>query len=78
VAQTSRVALDRLEIGGKQAQVGEVITVSLLAAGHDPLRHSERLPRGGTSSGILSVASGCSWLQSRLSSAVLMPQPAAP
>ena len=41
VVQTSRVALDRLEIGGKQAQVGEVITVSLLAAGHDPLRHSE-------------------------------------
>ena len=41
VAQTSRVALDPLEIGGKEAQVGEVITVSLLAASHDPLRHSE-------------------------------------
>ncbi len=41
VAQTSRVALDPLEIGGKELQVGEVVTVSLLAAGHDPARHSE-------------------------------------
>jgi cytochrome P450 len=41
VAQTSRVALDPLEIGGKEVQVGEVMTVSLLAAGHDPARHSE-------------------------------------
>src|SRR4029077_10832904 len=41
VAQTSRVALDPLEIGGKKVQVGEVMTVSLLAAGHDPARHSE-------------------------------------
>jgi cytochrome P450 len=41
VAQTSRVAQDPLEIGGKEVQVGEVMTVSLLAAGHDPARHSE-------------------------------------
>ncbi len=41
VAQTSRVALDPLEIGGKEVQAGEVMTVSLLAAGHDPARHSE-------------------------------------
>jgi cytochrome P450 len=41
VAQTSRVAQDRLEIGGKEVQVGEVMTVSLLAGGYDPARHSE-------------------------------------
>jgi cytochrome P450 len=41
VAQTSRVALDPLEIGGKEVQGGEVMTVSLLAAGRDPARHSE-------------------------------------
>jgi cytochrome P450 len=41
VAQTSRVALDPLEIRGKEVQPGEVMTVSLLAAGHDPARHSE-------------------------------------
>jgi len=41
VVQTSRVALDALEIGGRGLQAGEVMTVSLLAAGHDPARHSE-------------------------------------
>ena len=41
VTQTSRVALDPLEIGGKEVQGGEVMTVSLPAAGHDPARHSE-------------------------------------
>ena len=41
VAQTSRVALDPLEIGGKEVRAGEVMTVSLIAAGHDPARHSE-------------------------------------
>jgi cytochrome P450 len=41
VAQTSRVALDSLEIGGTEVQVGEVMTVSILAAGRDPARHSE-------------------------------------
>ena len=41
VAQTSRVVLDPLEIGGTEVKLGEVMTVSLLAAGHDPARHSE-------------------------------------
>jgi hypothetical protein len=39
----------------------------------------KRLPRGGgTSSGIVSVASGCSFRHSRSSSAVLVPVPARP
>jgi hypothetical protein len=33
--------LDALEIGGSQVHAGEVMTVSLLAGGHDPARHSE-------------------------------------
>jgi cytochrome P450 len=41
VAQTSRVALDSLEIGGTEVQVGEVMTVSILAAGRDPARYAE-------------------------------------
>jgi hypothetical protein len=41
VVQTSRVALDALEIDGTQVHAGEVMTLSLLAAGHDPARHSE-------------------------------------
>jgi cytochrome P450 len=41
VSQTSRVALDPLEIGGTELKVGEVMTVSLLAAGRDPARHPE-------------------------------------
>jgi cytochrome P450 len=39
VVQTSRVALDAFEIDGREVQTGEVMTVSLLAAGHDPARH---------------------------------------
>jgi cytochrome P450 len=38
--ETTRVALEALEIGGTEVQAGEVMTVSLLAAGHDPARHS--------------------------------------
>jgi hypothetical protein len=38
--QTTRVALESLEIGGTEVQAGEVMTVSLRAAGHDPVRHS--------------------------------------
>jgi cytochrome P450 len=41
VSQTSRVALDPLEIGGTELKAGEVMTVSLLAAGRDPARHPE-------------------------------------
>jgi cytochrome P450 len=40
VVQTTRVALEALEVGGTEVQAGEVMTVSLLAAGHDPARHS--------------------------------------
>ena len=39
VVQTTRVALEALEMGGTQVQEGDVMTVSLLAAGHDPTRH---------------------------------------
>jgi cytochrome P450 len=38
--QTGRLALEPLEIGGREAKVGEAMTVSVLAAGHDPARHS--------------------------------------
>jgi cytochrome P450 len=38
--QTTRVALESLETGGTEVQAGEVMTVSLRAAGHDPVRHS--------------------------------------
>jgi cytochrome P450 len=41
VVQTTRVALDALEVGGKKVDAGEVITVSLLAAGYDPGRHTD-------------------------------------
>src|SRR6266436_289783 len=41
VVQTGRLALEPLEIGGMQVQASEVMTASLLAAGHDPARHSE-------------------------------------
>jgi cytochrome P450 len=44
VVQTRRLALEPLEVGGMQVQAPEVITTSLLAAGHDPARHSD--PRG--------------------------------
>jgi cytochrome P450 len=40
VVQTGRLALEPLEIGGREAQIGEAMTVSVLAAGHDPARHS--------------------------------------
>jgi len=40
VVQTTRVVLEALEIGGTEVQAGEVMIVSLLAAGHDPVRHS--------------------------------------
>jgi len=40
VVQTGRLALEPLEIGGREAKVGEAMTVSVLAAGHDPARHS--------------------------------------
>lgn len=39
VVQTRRLALEPLEVGGMQVQAPEVITTSLLAAGHDPARH---------------------------------------
>ena len=40
VVQTGRLALEPLEIGGREAKVGEAMTVSVLAAGHDSARHS--------------------------------------
>ena len=36
VVSTRRIALEPLEMGGREVQAGEVMTVSLLAAGHDP------------------------------------------
>jgi cytochrome P450 len=41
VVQTGRVALEPLKIGGTGVRAGEVMTASLLAAGHDPTRHSD-------------------------------------
>jgi cytochrome P450 len=41
VAQTSRVAVEPLVIGRMEVHAGEIITASLLAAGHDPSRHSD-------------------------------------
>jgi cytochrome P450 len=41
VVHASRVALTPLGIGGMEVQAGEVMTASLLAAGHDPAQHSE-------------------------------------
>jgi len=41
VVQTRRLALGPLEVSGMQVQAPEVITTSLLAAGHDPARHSD-------------------------------------
>jgi cytochrome P450 len=40
VVSTRRIALAPLEIGGMEVQAGGVMTASLLAAGHDPARHS--------------------------------------
>jgi cytochrome P450 len=41
VAQVSRVAIEPIVIGGTEVRPGETITVSLLAAGRDPSKHSE-------------------------------------
>jgi cytochrome P450 len=41
VVQTRRLALEPLEVSGMQVQAPEVVTTSLLAAGHDPARHSD-------------------------------------
>jgi cytochrome P450 len=41
VVQTGRVALEPLDISGKKVKAGEVLTASVLAAGHDPTRHSD-------------------------------------
>jgi cytochrome P450 len=41
VVQTGRLALEPFEIGGIEVNAGEAMTASLLAAGHDPARHSE-------------------------------------
>jgi cytochrome P450 len=41
VAQASRVALAPMRIGGKEIEAGESLTVSLMAAGHDPAVHAE-------------------------------------
>ena len=40
VVSTRRIALAPLEIGGMEVQARGVMTASLLAAGHDPARHS--------------------------------------
>jgi cytochrome P450 len=39
VAQSGRIALEPYTIGGTEVQAGECMTVSLLAAAHDPARH---------------------------------------
>jgi cytochrome P450 len=41
VVQTGRLALAPFEIGGTGIEAGEAMTVSVLAAGHDPTRHSD-------------------------------------
>jgi hypothetical protein len=41
VVQTGRLALGPFEIGGMEVKAGEVMTASVLAAGHDPARHSD-------------------------------------
>jgi cytochrome P450 len=40
VVQAGRFALEPLEIDGREVQAGQAMTCSLLAAGHDPVRHS--------------------------------------
>lgn len=40
VSQTNRLALKPITLGTTTVEAGEAITVSLLAAGHDPARHS--------------------------------------
>ena len=41
VAQAGRFALEPLEVGGEEVQAGQAMICSLLAAGHDPGRHSD-------------------------------------
>jgi cytochrome P450 len=41
VVQVARFAVEPLEIGGTAVQPGQTLTCSLLAAGHDPGRHSD-------------------------------------
>jgi hypothetical protein len=41
VVQTGRLALEPFEIGGIEVEAGEAVTASVLAAGHDPARHSD-------------------------------------
>jgi cytochrome P450 len=41
VVQTGRLALAPFEIGGTEVTAGEAMTASVLAAGHDPARHSD-------------------------------------
>jgi cytochrome P450 len=41
VSQSGRIALEPYTVGGTQVQAGECMTVSLLAAAHDPARHSD-------------------------------------
>jgi cytochrome P450 len=41
VMQAGRLAVEPREIAGIEVQAGEVMTASLLAAGHDPSRHSD-------------------------------------
>ena len=41
VVQTGRLALEPFEIGGIEVKAGEAMTASVLAAGHDPARHSD-------------------------------------
>jgi cytochrome P450 len=41
VVQTGRLAVEPLKVGGSEVRAGEVMTASLVAAGHDPARHSD-------------------------------------
>jgi hypothetical protein len=41
VVQVARFALEPLEIAGRKVQAGQTLTCLLLAAGHDPARHSD-------------------------------------
>jgi cytochrome P450 len=41
VVQVPRIALEPLEIGGREVRAGQTMTCSLLAAGHDPALHSD-------------------------------------
>jgi cytochrome P450 len=41
VVQVARIALELLEIGGRDVRPGKAMTCSLLAAGHDPALHTD-------------------------------------